>query len=228
MANKVSKIVARPEGGIHQVALDDVQAGEISLTSDQVRDIAELVLRLETELGVPQDLEWAIANGQLFSLQTRPITTLPPDAVFDGNITGSDAIIWDNSNIVESYAGVTTPLTFSHVNHAYREVYIQTCGLLGVPQSVIEEHEGMFRNMLGLIRGRIYYNLLNWYRLLSLFPLLGKSGSFMETMMAGWPRTPDAAAEPGNAADTAEEAEDLTEIRAQLAALEAKLSKMGR
>ena len=77
--------------------------------------------------------------------------------MFDGNITGSDAIIWDNSNIVESYAGVTTPLTFSHVNHAYREVYIQTCGLLGVPQSVIEEHEGMFRNMLGLIRGRIYY-----------------------------------------------------------------------
>jgi phosphohistidine swiveling domain-containing protein len=183
VANKVGKIVARPEGGIHQVTLDDVQAGEISLTSDQVRDIAELVLRLETELGVPQDLEWAIANGQLFSLQTRPITTLPPDAVFDGNITGSDAIIWDNSNIVESYAGVTTPLTFSHVNHAYREVYIQTCGLLGVPQSVIEEHEGMFRNMLGLIRGRIYYNLLNWYRLLSLFPLLGKSGSFMETMM---------------------------------------------
>tara|TARA_R110002072_G_scaffold1145_1_gene9554 strand:- start:184 stop:897 length:714 start_codon:yes stop_codon:yes gene_type:complete len=52
--------------------------------------------------------------------------------------------------------------------------------------------------------------------------------AFMETMMAGWPRTPDAAAEPGNAADTAEEAEDLTEIRAQLAALEAKLSKMGR
>ena len=69
------------------------------------------------------------------------------------------------------------------MNHAYREVYFQTCRLLGVPQSVIEEHDSTFLNMLGLIRGRIYYNLLNWYRLLSLFPLLGKSGSFMETMM---------------------------------------------
>ena len=183
VANKVTAIVQHPEGGIHQVTLDDVRAHEASLTSNQVREIADLVLRLENELGVPQDLEWATADGRLFALQTRPITTLPPDAVFDEDIAGSAAVIWDNSNIVESYSGVTTPLTFSHVNHAYREVYFQTCGLLGVPQSVIEEHEGTFLNMLGLIRGRIYYNLLNWYRLLSLFPLLGKSGSFMETMM---------------------------------------------
>ena len=175
VANKVTAIVQHPEGGIHQVTLDDVRAREASLTSDQLREIADLVLHLENE--------WATADGRLFALQTRPITTLPPDAVFDEDIAGSEAVIWDNSNIVESYSGVTTPLTFSHVNRAYREVYFQTCGLLGVPKGVIAEHEGMFRNMLGLIRGRIYYNLLNWYRLLSLFPLLGKSGSFMETMM---------------------------------------------
>ena len=42
VANKVGKIVARPEGGIHQVTLDAVKAGEISLTSDQVREIAQL------------------------------------------------------------------------------------------------------------------------------------------------------------------------------------------
>tara|TARA_B100000686_G_scaffold240910_1_gene249437 strand:+ start:3867 stop:6557 length:2691 start_codon:yes stop_codon:yes gene_type:complete len=183
LATKKTAIVQNPEGGIHEVTLDDVQARDASITSDQVREIADLVLRLESELGLPQDLEWAIADGRLFALQTRPITTLPPDAVFEEDVAGSQAVIWDNSNIVESYSGVTTPLTFSHVNHAYREVYFQTCGLLGVPQSVIEAHEGMFSNMLGLIRGRIYYNLLNWYRLLSLFPLFGKSGSFMETMM---------------------------------------------
>ncbi len=28
----------------------------------------------------------------------------------------------------------------------------------------------MFRCMLGLVRGRVYYNLLNWYRLLALLP----------------------------------------------------------
>ena len=183
IATKEKAIVQHPEGGTREVDIDEVKAREASLTPDQVHEIVELALRLEKELGAPQDLEWATADGRLFALQTRPITTLPPDAVFDEGIAGSDAVIWDNSNIVESYSGVTTPLTFSHVSLAYREVYFQTCGLLGVPQHVIAEHEGTFRNMLGLIRGRIYYNLLNWYRLLSLFPLLGKSGSFMETMM---------------------------------------------
>lgn len=51
--------------------------------------------------------------------------------------------------------------------------------------------------------------------------------AFMETMMAGWkPTTSAEADEP--AAEQQEDDEDLTEIRRQLAALEAKLSKMGR
>ena len=32
--------------------------------------------RLEKELGGPQDIEWAIADGRLYILQSRPITTL--------------------------------------------------------------------------------------------------------------------------------------------------------
>ena len=82
VANKVTAIVQHPEGGIHQVTLDDVRAHEASLTSNQVREIADLVLRLENELGVPQDLEWATADGRLFALQTRPITTLPTSSHF--------------------------------------------------------------------------------------------------------------------------------------------------
>jgi len=50
--------------------------------------------------------------------------------------------------------------------------------------------------------------------------------AFMETMMSGWPKTP--AATPPEASPSAEDGEDLAEIRNQLAALEAKLSKMGR
>ena len=36
--------------------------------------------------------------------------------------------VWDNSNIVESYSGVTTPLTFSFARARLREVYRQFCG----------------------------------------------------------------------------------------------------
>ncbi len=37
--------------------------------------------------------------------------------------------------------------------------------------------------MIGLIRGRIYYNLLNWYRVLALLPGFKANRHFMEQMM---------------------------------------------
>ena len=184
LALKTHALVQNPDGaGTRSVTLEPERAGRASLTADQVREVACLALRLEVELDGPQDCEWAFCGGQLYVLQTRPVTTLPPDALFDSDVAGDDSVIWDNSNIIESYAGVTTPLTFSHVSRSYREVYYQTCQIMGVPPAVISAHESVFRNMLGLVRGRIYYNLVNWYRLLSLFPLLGRSKGFMETMM---------------------------------------------
>ncbi len=52
--------------------------------------------------------------------------------------------------------------------------------------------------------------------------------AFMETMMSGWTKLPGAPAEDADAAPPQGEAEDLSEIRRQLASLEAKLSKLGR
>ena len=91
--------------------------------------------------------------------------------------------IWDNSNIVESYSGVTTPLTFSFVREIYAYVYQRFCRLMGVPPGVIAANDDTFRNMLGLVRGRIYYNLLNWYRTLALLPGYAVNRAFMEQMM---------------------------------------------
>jgi rifampicin phosphotransferase len=39
------------------------------------------------------------------------------------------------------------------------------------------------RNMLGLFYGRVYYNLLNWYKLTSILPGFKYNREFMETMM---------------------------------------------
>ncbi|MGI5837408.1 MAG: PEP/pyruvate-binding domain-containing protein [Chloroflexota bacterium] len=44
------------------------------------RTAAELVrygVRIETQFGAPQDIEWALADGQVIILQSRPITALP-------------------------------------------------------------------------------------------------------------------------------------------------------
>jgi pyruvate,water dikinase len=91
--------------------------------------------------------------------------------------------VWDNSNIAESYGGVTTPLTFGFARAVYEDVYRQFCRVMGVPESVIAANREVFAHMLGLVRGRVYYNLINWYRVLALLPGFAWNRAFMERMM---------------------------------------------
>jgi rifampicin phosphotransferase len=149
-----------------------------SLRDDQVSAVAELARRVESLLGLPQDIEWAYEGDHLHLLQARPITGIDGKAV-----AGGAAVIWDCSNIAESYSGVTTPLTFSFARRGYHEVYRQFLKLVGVSSSVIDENDDSLRNMLGLVQGRIYYNILNWYRLLALLPGYSLNRRFMEQMM---------------------------------------------
>ena len=53
---------------------------------------------------------------------------------------------------------------------------------MGVPAKVIQDFQPFLSNMLGIIRGNVYYNLVNWYRLLTCIPV-GDTSQFMETMM---------------------------------------------
>lgn len=129
------------------------------LTDTQVRAVAALAWQSERWFGRPQDVEWAIEQGQLYLLQSRPITSLAQLADPDGLQN-----LWDNSNIVESYGGVTTPLTYSFARRAYEAVYQEFCRILGVPNAIIRTNQSVFACMIGLVHGRIYYNLLNWYR----------------------------------------------------------------
>lgn len=54
---------------------------------------------------------------------------------------------------------------------------------MGVSEVKIADHREVFGQMLGLIRGRIYYHLLNWYRVLALLPGYKMNRAFMEQMM---------------------------------------------
>lgn len=149
-----------------------------ALSDAQVVAVAALAQSCAAVKGRPQDIEWAIRDGELFLLQSRPITTLARLVDPHGR-----AALWDNSNIAESYGGVTTPLTYSFARRAYEEVYRQFCRLMGVPAARIAAHDDTFRAMIGLIRGRVYYDLLNWYRVLALLPGFQANRGFMEQMM---------------------------------------------
>ncbi|MDC0256066.1 hypothetical protein OAK75_14300, partial [Bacteriovoracales bacterium] len=183
IAKKNEAFYQSSEGGIEKKDLSEDKWESESLTKAQVESISKLVLRLETLNKMPQDVEWAIEKETLYLLQTRPITTLPPDAFFNHSINGGEATLWDNSNIIESYSGVTSPLTFTFASYAYREVYRQFCEMMGIGEEVIEENEPVFRNMLLSMRGHVYYNLINWYKLVLLLPGTSGNAGFMDTMM---------------------------------------------
>lgn len=152
---------------------------EALLRAAEAKGVADLARRCETHFGRPQDIEWAIdGEGKLWLLQSRPITTLPEMPDPDDPIR-----VWDNSNIAESYGGVTTPLTFSFAKRIYEHVYREFCKLMSVPAVRIERADDVFPQMLGLIRGRTYYNLGSWYRVLALLPGFQVNRAFMEQMM---------------------------------------------
>jgi len=50
---------------------------EGALSAGQAALVAELARKVEAYFGVPQDIEWAIVDDELFLLQARPITALP-------------------------------------------------------------------------------------------------------------------------------------------------------
>jgi rifampicin phosphotransferase len=159
-----------------------------ALTDAEIRQVAALARTAASHFGRPQDIEWAI-DDRLFLLQSRPITSIRAMVDPDARLT-----IWDNSNIVESYSGVTTPLTFSFAREIYEYVYRQFCRMMGVPERIITAQEETFRNMLGLVRGRLYYNLLSWYRVLAMLPGYQVNRPFMEQMMGVKDPLPDALA----------------------------------
>jgi rifampicin phosphotransferase len=191
--------------GVAPVAVPDNLASRPALDDDQVRAVSSLARRAALHLHAPQDIEWAMSGATLYLLQSRPITTLAADSRHEAGSTPSDLSaggvlnIWDNSNIAESYGGVTTPLTFSFARHAYDGAYRQFCRLMRIPEAAIAAHDDTFRHMLGLIQGRVYYNLLNWYRVLALLPGYRLNRRFMEQMMGVKEPLPDGALAPREA-----------------------------
>lgn len=164
--------------GVKAEAVPPELATQPVLRDDEAAAVAGLARATARFFGRPQDIEWAKAEGRLWLLQSRPITSLAGLVDPDGELN-----LWDNANIAESYSGVTTPLTFAFARGIYEAVYREFARLMGVPAATIERNRDLFPRMLGLVEGRVYYNLVSWYRLLALLPGFAVNRGFMEQMM---------------------------------------------
>ncbi len=144
------------------------------LQDEQALLVADYVTKLEAFFGQPQDIEFAFDQDRFYLLQSRPVTTV---------VATGKTIVWDNSNIVESYPGLTLPLTFSFIEKMYEAVYRQFSLVMGVGKKTVENNREVYANMLGLLNGRVYYNLNSWYASLAQLPGYSVNATFMEKMM---------------------------------------------
>ena len=78
IANKQIAVYPEKEGGTRQEILSAKQREQTVLTDDQILALVDMGSQVEAHYGAPQDIEWAMADGQLYLLQARPITSLYP------------------------------------------------------------------------------------------------------------------------------------------------------
>ncbi len=179
VVEKPEKLIFNQEDGadIKLIEVDEKLKLQAALSNKQILEIDAMLTRLEVHYNHPQDIEFAYFNNELFLLQSRPVTTLKNSG------KNKHKIIWDNSNIIESYPGLTLPLTYSFILKMYEAVYRQLSAVLGISHKKIDAHADIYANMLGLLKGRVYYNLNSWYTSLSLLPGYAVNAEFMEKMM---------------------------------------------
>ena len=183
IAEKAERVVAAPDGGTRQVPVPAAARRAPTLRDDQVGALVALGDALAARLGGPQDIEWTLVDGHFQLLQARPITTLKAAPA------GARAR-WDHSNIAESYPDVTTPLTYTFVRGLYEVAYQVMLRAFGVSPRWIAKRPEVFRNLLGCLHGRIYYNLSNYYRLGEFFPAKVAVKDFFDTMIGVRERAP--------------------------------------
>lgn len=69
------KKMVNTDAGTAEIDVDVAEQSEQKLSDDKIKELSELVVKIEQHYGSPQDIEWALANDKLYILQSRPITT---------------------------------------------------------------------------------------------------------------------------------------------------------
>jgi rifampicin phosphotransferase len=164
---KTTRIDPAPDGGTHRVQVAQAARMQAALNPRALRELHALAVRLEIEFARPLDIEFAFdRRGRVHLLQARPITS---------RVAASESPrLWDNSNVIESYPGLTLPLTFSFAQAGYAAAfapYMKRRAIDSFPfRSPLRHRSDLFQSLIGLIHGRVYYNILAWYEMMSVLP----------------------------------------------------------
>lgn len=159
---KVTKCASVSPGTIGMTKVDAADRNAPCLTRDQLTALARVALDVRARYGSEQDIEWALRDGTLYLLQTRPITTAPrehaaqekrspyvtrqPEGVQQGTL-------WSRMDIGEIFVGLMSPLGLSFARYYQDHVHRDCAAALGVRDT------GDVALHMGYLQGHVYLNI---------------------------------------------------------------------
>jgi hypothetical protein len=79
---KEQQIVSDGEHGTRTEKVAEDERQRSSLAEEALKELCATAIEIEALYdGLPQDIEWALSDGKLWLLQSRPITNLPPQPI---------------------------------------------------------------------------------------------------------------------------------------------------
>ncbi len=78
ISTKKVAVVALPEGGTKEQEIEPERQNRQALTDEQILQLERMGRKIEEYFGRPRDIEWCLAEGVFYIVQSRPITTLFP------------------------------------------------------------------------------------------------------------------------------------------------------
>jgi pyruvate,water dikinase len=118
VARKTHALVGTAEGTA-RVELPVDRAESPALTREQCEALRVMVEAVERFYAFPQDVEWAFAGGDLFLLQSRPVTEFPPR--------------WTRDESAERFPNPVTPLTWDFTTGGFHASLAHSLGIMGFP-----------------------------------------------------------------------------------------------
>ncbi|MEK6874032.1 MAG: phosphoenolpyruvate synthase [Nanoarchaeota archaeon] len=75
IAYKKVAITRNSQGDTQEINLNEEKGRQQVLTDSQIKNLANIALKIESHYGHPQDIEFAVESNEIFIVQSRPITT---------------------------------------------------------------------------------------------------------------------------------------------------------
>jgi rifampicin phosphotransferase len=137
VGEKAQRIDRAAETGTVISEVPSADRARPTLSEEEIRRLARLGLRVQKHYGgLPQDIEWALAAGRFYVLQSRPVTGV--EFSWDAEVTPTpnypedDEVIWTKAGADEWWTGAVSPLMFSYRAGLWQRAHEQLVEVMGL------------------------------------------------------------------------------------------------